>query len=291
MGGLARRATFIQAARTDYPNLLVLDAGNTLWSETGLAVASQGKVMVEAMNLMHYSAMALGETDLQLGEDILRQRIADAQFPVISANVVVLSTGKLLCQPYVLLDVGGRKVGLIGLTGSGSVAASSEAPQTTGGTQPAPAPSPLSAPSATTATPPPGMHVIGSLAVADANSALQTYLKELQAQTSIIIVLSNLGWEANLKLADKLSGVDLIVSAGPGQVVAEPSRSAKTGTLVVQGGVYPQAHPGQIVGNIEMHLDSAGAVTSSSGTQMALGPEYDDDEQVRKLLNDYQLKQ
>lgn len=291
MGGLARRATLIQAARTEHPNLLVLDAGNTFWGESGLAVPSQGKVMVEAMNLMHYSAMALGETDLQLGEDVLRERIADAQFPVISANVVVLSTGKLLSKPYVVLDVGGRKVGLIGLTGSGSVAATSEGPQTSGGTQPAPAPSPASGPAAGTPTPAPGMHVIGSLAVADANSALQTYLKELQAQASIVIVLSNLGWEANLHLADTLPGVDLIVSAGPGQVVTEPWRSANTGTLVVQDGVYPQAHPGQTVANVKMHLDGAGVVTSSSGTQTALGPEYDDDEQVRKLLNDYQLKQ
>jgi 2',3'-cyclic-nucleotide 2'-phosphodiesterase (5'-nucleotidase family) len=135
------------------------------------------------------------------------------------------------------------------------------------------------------------MHVIGSLAVTDASGALQTCLKELQGQTNIIILLSNLGWEANLQLADTISGVDLIVSAGPGQVVIDPWRSTKTGTLVVQDGVYPQANPGQTAADVQMQVDGAGVVTSSSGTQVVLGPEYDDDEQVRKLLTDYQLMQ
>ncbi len=291
MGGLARRATLIQAARAEHPSLLVLDAGNTFWGSWGPAVDSEGKVMAEAMNLMHYDAMALGETDLQLGEEALRQRIADSQFPVISANVVVASSGELLCKPYVVLEVGGRKVGLLGLTGSGSVAARVEVPQTPSGTQAAPAPSPLSGPSVATATLVPGVHVIGSLAVGDAQKAMETYLKELQAQTGIIILLSNLGWDANLKLADTLSGVDLIVSAGPGQIVTEPWRSASTGTLVVQAGVYGRGYPGQIVANVKLHLDSVGVVTSSSGTMTALGEEYDDDEQVRKLLNDYLFRQ
>jgi 5'-nucleotidase/UDP-sugar diphosphatase len=253
---------------------------------------TQGKVIAEAMNLIGYDAMTLGEVDLQLGEEILRQRIAESQFPVLSANVTVASTGSLFAKAYVVLEVGGRKVGVIGLTGSGSVSDASQAGEPAGAALPVPvpAPSPLSGPSPLTPTPPSGTHVIRSLAIQDPMPALQKALRELESQTHIVIVLSNLGWEANQQLADTVKGVDLFVSGGPGQIVTQPYQSPQTGTLVCQDGVFPQAHPGQTVANVKMHFDGGGAVTAFSGGDAALGPEYEDNEAVRKLLDDYQLK-
>jgi 2',3'-cyclic-nucleotide 2'-phosphodiesterase (5'-nucleotidase family) len=275
--------------------VLVVDAGNTFWGTSGVGATTQGKVMAEAMNLMEYDAAALGETDLQLGENVLRLRLQEARFPVLSANVVVQATGKLFAQPYLLLERGGRTLGIIGLTGSGSVPATSEVAQPAGASQPTsagPAPSPLAVPTQNeSAVQPAARHVIGTLAVVDPMAALNTVLKEVRARASVVIVLSNLGLEANQRLADTVPGIALIVSAGPGQMMTTPWQSAQTGTLVCQDGVYPQAHPGQLVANVSMHLDSAGAATQYSGSEMALGPEIDDSEPVRKLLDGYVLQQ
>jgi 5'-nucleotidase/UDP-sugar diphosphatase len=287
---VARRATFIQAARAEHPNLLVLDAGNTFWSSVDLGMRTQGKVIAEAMSLIGYDAMALGETDLQLGEDILRRRMAECRFPVLSANVVVASTGSLFTRPYALLEAGGRKVAVIGLTGSGSVPDTSEAGEPAGAALPIPAPSPLSGPSPLTPTPTSGTHVIQSLAILDPVPALQRALQELESQANIVIVLSNLGLEANQQLAETVEGVDLIISAGPGQIVPQPYQSPNTGTLVCQDSVFPQAHPGQTVANVKMHFDGDGVVSAFSGGDAALGPEYEGNETVQKLLDDYQLK-
>jgi 2',3'-cyclic-nucleotide 2'-phosphodiesterase (5'-nucleotidase family) len=297
MGGLARRATLINEWRSNNPNTLVLDGGNTFWGNSGLGMQSQGKVIVDAMNLMGYNAMALGETDLQLGESVLRQRMAEARFPVLSANVIIEATGKLFTRPYVLLELAGRKVGIIGLTGSGSVPATSVNPQSSTGTGPAPAPSPLTGPPSPTPAEgaaqslPAGKHVIGSLAVVDAEAALRSTVKELQTQTNAIIVLSNVGWDANLHLAEAVPGIALIISAGPGQVLTQPWQSPRTGTLVCQVGVYPQAHPGQLLANVKMHIDSTGMVREHLGDEAVLDDTYADDAQIRKLLDDYQLKQ
>lgn len=246
------------------------------------------------MNLMEYDAMALGETDLQLGEDVLRQRVQEVRFPVLSANVVVQSTGKLFVQPYVLLESGGRTLGIIGLTGSGSVSDTLAAAQPADATVPTsavPAPSPLAVPTQNeSAAQPAGRHVIGTLAVVDAMTALNTYLQEVRAHASAVIVLSNLGLEANQRLADTVPGITLIVSGGPGQMMTTPWQSDKTGTLVCQDGMYPQAHPGQLIASMSLHLDSDGDVTTFSGVETALGPEIDDSEPVRKLLDGYALQ-
>jgi 2',3'-cyclic-nucleotide 2'-phosphodiesterase (5'-nucleotidase family) len=289
-GGLARRATLINAARDEHANLLVLDAGNTFWSQSGLAAKSQGKVIAEAMNLIGYNAMTLGEVDLQLGEDVLRQRIADALFPVLSANVVVQSTGQLLARPYALLDVGGRKVGVIGLTGSGSVEETAPQPPAPGGTPPAPEPESATPGQASGVARPAAPHVIGTLAITDPLAALTTYLKEVQARTNIVIVLSNLGWDANQSLAETVPGIDLIVSGGTGKILTQPWQAPTTGTLVCQVGLYPQAHPGQVLANVQMHIDGAGIVVEFKGSDAALGTDLDDEPRVRKLLDDYQLK-
>jgi len=268
----------------------VLDAGNSFWSSVGLGLTTQGKVIAEAMHLIGYDAMTIGEADLQLGEEILRQRIVECGFPVLSANVVESSTDLLFTLPYLLLEVGGRSVGVIGLTGSGNLADTSRAEEPSGPALPVPAPSPFSGPSPLTSTPGPGRHIVGSLAVLDPAPALQKVLQEVKSQTDIVIVLSNLGWEANRQLAEMVEGVDLIISGGPGQIVPQPYQSPGTGTLVCQDSVFPQAHPGQTVANVKMHFDGSGHVTAFSGSDAALGPEYEDNEALRKLLDDYQLK-
>ena len=52
------------------------------------------------MNAIGYDAAALGEGDLaQLGIEGLRSRIAEATFPLLSANVYVVATGKRLVEP------------------------------------------------------------------------------------------------------------------------------------------------------------------------------------------------
>jgi len=246
---------------------------------------SQGKVIVDAMNLMGYDAMALGGADLQLGEDVLRRLIADARFAVLSANVIVQSTGELFTAPYTLLKIGGRKVGIIGLT-DGGISSLSDKPKPIQESSPEPAPSPLSGPPSPTPLQT-NEQVIGSLGIIDPAVALAAYVEELETQANIIIVLSNLGWDSNVQLAEMVPGIDLIVSAGAGHVVTDPWQAPHTGTLVCQVGIYPQAHPGQLVANVKMHIDSAGLITEYSGGFAALGPEFADDAEIQQLLASY----
>ncbi len=113
-GGLDRRATALNSLRgTDKPSLLI-DGGNSFFG--GDSAESQGKVIVEAMNYLHYDVVNLGYPDFRYGIKATQDLLKGAQFEVISANLTDDSTGQLLTKPFVVKSVGAKKVAVIGLT-------------------------------------------------------------------------------------------------------------------------------------------------------------------------------
>jgi 2',3'-cyclic-nucleotide 2'-phosphodiesterase/3'-nucleotidase len=135
--GLARTATLIKAARAEARNSLLFDNGDLLQgSPLGDFVArvrplQPGKVhpAYKVLNQLGVDAANIGNHEFNFGLPFLRQAIAGANFPYVSANVVVDEPGvppekaKPAFTPYVILDrsfvdeTGARhtlKVGVIG---------------------------------------------------------------------------------------------------------------------------------------------------------------------------------
>lgn len=133
--------------------------------------------MVEAMNLMGYDALALGPRDLGLGINALRERMEEARFAVLSANLTV--EGESLAAPYTIMERGGVRVAVLGVTG--------------------PLPAPLE-----------------GVAVSDPADAVREHLNDLSAQVDLMVVLSNLGPAPEQELARQVPGIDLIVGGGSG---------------------------------------------------------------------------
>ena len=122
VGGVARRATLINQEMQKNPHTLVLDAGDSLVGDQDPALKTQGKSSVEAMNRLGYDAMALGPADLALGLAALRARMAEAKFPLLSANAVVTGTEELVAKPYAIRDFAGHRVAVVGLSGGNGTA-------------------------------------------------------------------------------------------------------------------------------------------------------------------------
>ena len=106
----------MKEVRKTSENVLLLDGGNTLFGSKPLVQQTQGQAIVEAMNLLGYDAMVLGDLDFLLGLDLLAQHMKEAEFPVLSANAVIQETDQLFATPYVIKEIGGHKVAIIGLT-------------------------------------------------------------------------------------------------------------------------------------------------------------------------------
>ena len=113
--GLARTATLIKAARAQAPNNLLFDTGDLLQGNPlGDFVArikplQPGQVhpAYKVMNALRYDAANVGNHEFNYGLPFLRQALATAGFPYLSANVLNdegAAKGQPAFAPYVVLD-------------------------------------------------------------------------------------------------------------------------------------------------------------------------------------------
>lgn len=114
LGGLARRATTVARLQKENRSMLLVDAGNTIFGAE--SIGSRGEVIVSAYNALGYDALNLSYRDFRLGKETTLALLKDAQFTVLSANLLDDKTGKPLAQPYVVKRIGDERIALIGLT-------------------------------------------------------------------------------------------------------------------------------------------------------------------------------
>jgi 2',3'-cyclic-nucleotide 2'-phosphodiesterase/3'-nucleotidase len=135
--GVAKLATLVNQIRAERKGraTLVLDAGDTIQG-TPLAtyyakqepITSTGAThpMANAMNVLRYDAVTLGNHEFNYGLPLLATWIGQLGFPALAANAINEKTGKPAFLPYVIkeVDLGGHgaptlKVGILGLTNPG----------------------------------------------------------------------------------------------------------------------------------------------------------------------------
>jgi 2',3'-cyclic-nucleotide 2'-phosphodiesterase (5'-nucleotidase family) len=114
LGGVARRAALIERIRQERSNVLVVDSGDLVIG-TAMSSVFHGTPDVAAMGLMRYDAQALGNHDFDFGVDHLRELKKQAHFPFLCASVKPKLPG--ICDAFVIKEVGGLRIGLIGLLG------------------------------------------------------------------------------------------------------------------------------------------------------------------------------
>jgi 2',3'-cyclic-nucleotide 2'-phosphodiesterase (5'-nucleotidase family) len=116
VGGLARVATLKQRLSANGHPVLMLLAGDFL-SPSVASSAFKGEQMVATLNAAGLDYATLGNHEFDFGIDILKQRMTESSFTWIISNVVDAKTGGAIGKavPYVVRDVGGLKIGFIGL--------------------------------------------------------------------------------------------------------------------------------------------------------------------------------
>lgn len=213
MGGVARRATLIQQVRAQNSGpLLVVDAGNTLLGDA-LSLRSDGRVTVDALNLMGYDALGVGTGELSKGLDVLLQREAEARFAIVCSNLVWSESQQPVLEPYTVIERGGVRLGVIGVTGTGALQ---------------------------------GLESLWpGVTVVPPEQALARYLEELRARSDVIVLLSQLGLEADEALAESVDGIDVIVGGNTQWLLDEPQTTGDT--TIVQAG-----YDGEWLGRLDL---------------------------------------
>lgn len=190
-GGAATLAAYLEQEKAENPRTLILDSGDFM---QGPAISSyfQGASTVDVYNEIGVDSTVVGNHEFDWGTDNLNQRITQADFPFLAANIIDDATGEAPdgIEPYVIEDLKGVKVGVIGVAN----------PDTKNVTLPA-------------ATE--GLTFLDAAATADAVNAAVKELQERKVET--IIVSAHQGLESATEggLADIVkqlsSDVDLVL--------------------------------------------------------------------------------
>lgn len=117
--GLAKIATLIRQVRAEQPNVLLFDSGDTIQG-TPLAYyfarkdTSRTNPTIAVMNALRYDAMAAGNHEFNFGLDVLLKAKREATFPWLAANIEGPRSGFEHFPPYIVKEIAGVKVGIVG---------------------------------------------------------------------------------------------------------------------------------------------------------------------------------
>jgi len=122
--GLAKIATLIKSIRKEQPNVVLIDSGDTiqgspLESFHGRKNNEPPDPMMLAMNALNYDAMTVGNHEYNFGLKVLEKARQEAKFPWLSANTYDIKTGETHYKPYIVRNIAGVKIGILGLTTPG----------------------------------------------------------------------------------------------------------------------------------------------------------------------------
>ncbi|NPA90708.1 MAG: multifunctional 2',3'-cyclic-nucleotide 2'-phosphodiesterase/5'-nucleotidase/3'-nucleotidase [Chloroflexi bacterium] len=237
---LARQTTLIKQIREETPNVLLLDAGDR-FQGTLFYRLYKGEMAQWAMNYQGYQAMAVGNHEFDDGPPTLAKFIKGANFPVLSANLDVSQDPDLagLVKPYTVVEVGGEKIGIIGLTTEDVDILSSPGP---------------------------------NVKILPAVDSLKKAVQELTDQgVNKIIALTHVGYEMDKKLAAQVDGVDVIVGGHSHTCLGDVKHAAGPYPTVVNA---PSGQPVLVVqacsklkymGRLNVTFDDKGVPKAFSG--------------------------
>ena len=234
LGGFAHLKTLIDRLRGDVGSgrSLLLDGGD-LWQGSGLANAMQGADMVEAANLLGIEAMT-GHWEFTYGEKALRDNLARFKGEFLAQNVFLTeeaafndekafdpASGRVF-KPSLVREIGGYRVAVIGQA----------FPYV-----------PIAHPKRFTPD--------WKFGIRD--DELQKLVDRLRGNDKVdaVILLSHNGMDVDLKLASRVTGIDVILGGHTHDAVPQPIAIANSGgvTLVTNAGSN-----GKFMGVLDLEL-------------------------------------
>ena len=240
-GGTARLVTAISDARKRTNNAILVDGGDQFQGSL-FYTYYKGKMAAEFMNKLGYDAMTVGNHEFDDGPEVLRGFMDAVNFPVLMSNADFsaepLLQGKLLKST--VIERGGEKLGLIGLT-----------------------------PQDTDELASPGPNVV----FADPVGAVQAQADALTAMgVNKIIVLSHSGYHVDKRVAENTTGVDVIVGGHTNTFLSNTSDRAEGPypTMVGNTAIVSAYAYGKFLGELNVHFDDAGNIIEAKGEPLIM---------------------
>lgn len=264
-GGYGRLATKIRERRKEIEDAgehaITLDAGDQFQGSL-FYTTYRGKAEGEFMNKIGFDAMALGNHEFDNGPDVLADFIDFVEFPVISGNVTVGDGEKLAgkVDEWVVLDVGGEKIGVMSV---------------------------LTPDTAVTSSPGPNVKIGDDI----------EYLKEAVARlrsegVNKVLLLSHVGFVRDQEIAAQVEGISAIIGGHSHTLLSNTEEGAPAyATLVenpagkavpiVQAGAYSKH-----LGDLTLTFDEEGYVAEATGDTRILDASVEPDAEIEARIKE-----
>lgn len=203
-GGVARLGGLVAAIRSEDPErpVLLLFAGDLLQG-TVTSAAFLGSPDVGLLSRLGVDAAAMGNHELDYGQQIFRGLIAEAQYPILAANLIAEPVPFEVRAFALFRPAAGPQVAVLGLVTD----------------------------ELTTTTHP---RNTGGIRVADPVETALRWVPELRRRADLVVVLSHLGYAMDRRLAREVPGIDLIIGGHDHVLFDEPRM--EQGVPILQAG-------------------------------------------------------
>jgi sulfur-oxidizing protein SoxB len=247
-GGYARISTLFKQAQKENPGAVIaLDNGDTIHG-TFPAVESKGEALVPILNNLAFDGMT-AHWEFAYGPDHLRSIVEKLEFPMLAINCYTESSGNLVFPPFQVVERGGLSVGVIGI-----------ADTIVDKTMP--------------------KHFSEGIYFTLGNKELPHYIKQLREneEVDLIVVLSHLGFPQEVKLAEEVDGIDVLLSGHTHNRVYEAV--VVNGAIVMQSGCH-----GSFVGRLDIRVEN-GRVSGFRHKLIDVAECVEPDPDIDTLVND-----
>ena len=115
--GLSRTTSLLKS-RSTQNNTIFISQGD-MWQGSAESNITRGALVTDWMNQNNFVSMSLGNHEFDWGEDPIKENVKNANFPFLAINVYNHATNQPVtyCQPSVVVEKNGAKIGIIGAIG------------------------------------------------------------------------------------------------------------------------------------------------------------------------------
>ena len=216
-GGVSRIATAVEAIRKERPGrVLFMDAGDTIQGSAA-AAWTEGQAVVAPVNALKLDLGIPGNWEVVYGAKVLIERAKEFRHPLIAANLRDAKSKKRIFPPYLVKEVGGVRMGVIGFTD----------------------------PDVPERQPPSYSKGL----TFEKSDVIQPLIDELRRKekADVVVLLTHVGLPKSIRLAETLKGVDFVLSGDTHERTYEPI--VRGDTWVVEPGSF-----GSFLGRLDFTL-------------------------------------
>lgn len=261
VGGYSRVRTFINQSRPLHQDSLFLNVGDEFQGTLFFSYYKGGWKISEALNMMGFDAMTLGNHEFDLGTTALAEFMENITFPVISANIH--STNEVLnktIKPYKIFEE--YELAVIGVTTETTATISSPGNDTT---------------------------------FDDPIKAVQDTVDYIRANTNIkrIAAITHIGYDEDQRLARETTGLYLIMGGHSHTLLGDMAGAEGKYPTIVKNKegeevfIVTSHRWGEHVGYIDVTYDPEGKILAYHGAPVRMTNATKQDPELQALVDEW----